>query len=75
MGDRGRLVVPAKLRKRTGFREGDVLVFVETSYGLLLLTREEAKDLVRNDLRDQDLVGELLMQRRRDASAEDDMVA
>ena len=36
MGDRGRLVIPAGLRKRAGLAKGTVLIFVETPAGLVL---------------------------------------
>lgn len=71
MGDRGRLVVPAGLRERAGLVEGRQLILLETPSGIVLLTREQLKDLVRADLADLDLVGELLAERRRDAAAED----
>lgn len=71
MGDRGRLVVPAALRERAGLVEGRPLILFETPTGIVLLTREQLKDLVRADLGGLDLVGDLLAARRRDAAAED----
>lgn len=71
MGDRGRLVVPAELRERAGLHEGRPVVFVETARGLLLLTREQLRDLVREGLEGKDLVGRLLADRRAASSAED----
>jgi bifunctional DNA-binding transcriptional regulator/antitoxin component of YhaV-PrlF toxin-antitoxin module len=71
MGDRGRLVIPAELRERHGFTEGVRLVLLDTPTGMLLLTRHQLKDLVRQDLEGLDLVGELLAERRRAAAAED----
>jgi AbrB family looped-hinge helix DNA binding protein len=59
MGDRGRLVVPAELRERAGLAEGRRLVLFETARGVLLLTQDQAKDLVRSDLEGLDLVEEL----------------
>ena len=70
MGDRGRFVVPAELRDRTGMQAGSVLVLIETERGVLLLSREQAKALVRDDLATLDLVGELLTERRREAAAD-----
>jgi len=72
MGDRGRLVVPAELRERAGLHEGRPVVLVETPQGLLLLTREQLRDLVRADLAGQDLVGQLLADRRAAAFTEDE---
>lgn len=71
MGDRGRLVVPAELRERAGLQEGQPVVFIETPHGLLLLTRGQLRDLVREDLQGQDLVAALLADRRAAANAED----
>ena len=71
MGDRGRFVVPAELRDRTGMQEGSVLVLIETERGVVLLSREQAKALVRADLSKLDLVGELLADRRREAALDD----
>jgi bifunctional DNA-binding transcriptional regulator/antitoxin component of YhaV-PrlF toxin-antitoxin module len=71
MGDRGRLVVPADLRQHAGWDSGSVLVLFETRHGVLMLTREQLKDLVRADLDGLNLVDELLADRRREAEADD----
>jgi AbrB family looped-hinge helix DNA binding protein len=71
MGDRGRLVIPADLRKRAGLAEGTALVLLETATGLVLLTRPQLQKLVRADLVGLDLVGELLAERRAAAAVED----
>jgi bifunctional DNA-binding transcriptional regulator/antitoxin component of YhaV-PrlF toxin-antitoxin module len=71
MGDRGRLVVPADLRARAGWDEGKPLILVDSPRGVVFLTREQLKAMVRSDLSDLDLVGELLAERRRQAAAED----
>ncbi len=71
MGDRGRLVIPADLRERAGLAEGTALILLETPTGLVLLTRPQLQKLVRADLADLDLVGELLSERRAEAAAED----
>jgi bifunctional DNA-binding transcriptional regulator/antitoxin component of YhaV-PrlF toxin-antitoxin module len=71
MGDRGRLVVPAGVRQRSGLTEGTPLVLVESSAGLLLMTREQAKRALRNQLTGVDLVTELLTNRRAAAAVED----
>ena len=75
MGDRGRLVVPAELRERLNLAPGTPLVLFETSAGVVLTTREQLKELVRDRLADRDLVSELLAERRREAAAADDDVA
>jgi len=71
MGDRGRLVVPADVRDRVGLAAGTPLVLVETANGLVLLTREQLRRRVRDELQGLDLVGELLAERRVAADRED----
>ena len=71
LGDRGRLVVPAELRERMHLTTGTPLALVETPRGFLVLTRDELKRLVREDLAGADLVEELLSERRAAAAAED----
>jgi len=71
MGDRGRLVVPAELRERLGLHPGSPLVLVETPQGVIMATREQAKDLVRSKLQGASLVDELVADRRRLARSED----
>lgn len=71
MGDRGRLVVPAELRERAGLVEGSTLILLETPAGIVLLTREQLRARVREELAGLDLVTELLADRRRASLAED----
>lgn len=71
MGDRGRLVVPAELRERAGLVVGTTLVMLDTPSGIVVLTRDQLRQRVRDDLAGADLVGELLAERRAAASKED----
>lgn len=71
MGDRGRLVVPLELRQHAGLTEGTALILVETDLGIVVMTREQAREQVRRQLVGTDLVAELLAERRRAAEAED----
>jgi AbrB family looped-hinge helix DNA binding protein len=71
MGDRGRLVVPADIRERGGLVAGTPLVVIETSAGLVLMTREQLARRVREQLAGSDLVADLLADRRAAAEAED----
>ena len=71
VGDRGRMVVPAEVRARTGITEGTVLVLLDTPSGLVLLTRDQLRQRVRDDLAGLDLVAGLLAERRADAAAEE----
>lgn len=71
MGDRGRLVVPIEIRERRGLEPGSPLVVLDTPDGLVVLTRDQLRDRVRDDLAGADLVTELLAERRRSAQADD----
>lgn len=71
VGDRGRLVVPAEVRERAGLVEGTTLVLFETPSGIVLMTRAQLRDRVRDELSGLDLVGELLAERRAVAANED----
>jgi len=71
MGDRGRLVIPAEVRQRLGLDEGTPLTLLETPDGLVLMTRNQLLAKVREDLKDLDLVGELLSERRAEAAREE----
>jgi AbrB family looped-hinge helix DNA binding protein len=71
VGDRGRIVVPADVRTRAGLKAGTPLVMLETPAGLVLLTREQLRARVRDELSGLDLVGDLIEERRRAAREED----
>jgi AbrB family looped-hinge helix DNA binding protein len=71
VGDRGRLVVPAEVRERSGLVEGTTLVLLETPSGIVMMTRGQLRDRVRDELAGLDLVGELLAERRATAATED----
>lgn len=71
MGDRGRLVVPAAIREAAGFAQGTALIAMATPSGVVLMTREQAKERVRAELAATDLVAELLAERRAAAASED----
>ena len=63
--------VPAELRNRQGWRQGDALLFIEAPDGVVLMTREQAKVLVRKQLAGRSLVEELMAERRVVAARED----
>lgn len=71
MGDRGRFVVPAEVRARAGLSEGTPLIVLDTPGGLVVMTREQLRSRVRDELAGLDLVDELLADRRRAADDED----
>lgn len=64
LGSGGELVVPAAVCRRLGLETGDVLVLQDTPGGLLVMTRDQARACVRDDLAGLDLVGDLLAERR-----------
>jgi bifunctional DNA-binding transcriptional regulator/antitoxin component of YhaV-PrlF toxin-antitoxin module len=66
------MVVPAEVRERTGIVEGTTLLLLDTPSGLVLLTREQLRQRVRDDLAGLDLVSELLAERRASSAAEDE---
>ncbi|MGB4777852.1 AbrB/MazE/SpoVT family DNA-binding domain-containing protein [Microbacterium sp.] len=70
LGDRGRLVVPAPLRERQNWEQGMPLLFIETERGVLLMTREQAKRVIRDQLSGASLVDDLIAERRRAAAVE-----
>ncbi len=74
VGDKGRTVMPFDVRERFGWSEGTTLIAVEgadAKDGLLLLSRDAALELIRTQLAGQDLVGELIAERRAAAARED----
>ncbi|HEU0100896.1 MAG TPA: AbrB/MazE/SpoVT family DNA-binding domain-containing protein [Mycobacteriales bacterium] len=64
MGDRGRLVLPAAFRERLHLEPGTPLLLVEDERGAVLMTRDQARDLIREQLAGRSLVDELLQERR-----------
>lgn len=64
VGDRGRLVLPAKLRESQSWKQGTPLLFVETSRGVIVTTQKQALELLREQLSGKSLVEELLIERR-----------
>lgn len=71
MGDRGRLVVPAQVRQHAGLTAGVPLILLETTSGLVVMTREQVRAQVLTQLAGTDLVARLLTERREAATRED----
>ena len=63
-------MLPAKPRASQNWEQGDSLVLVETSKGVLIATRRQALDLLRDQLAGESLVQELIDERRQAAKAE-----
>jgi AbrB family looped-hinge helix DNA binding protein len=74
LGDRGRLVLPAELRRRAGLREGQELVLIYANGVVHLATRQEltraARGMFSGVGRGRDLVAELIAERREEARRE-----
>jgi AbrB family looped-hinge helix DNA binding protein len=79
LGDRGRLVLPAELRRRAGLREGQELVLTYANGVVRLATRAElaraGRGMFSDAGRGRDLVSELIAERREEARREDAGVA
>lgn len=71
VGDRGRIVLPAELRERAHLHAGTPLTLLESTEGLVLLTREQLLKRVRAELEGATLVDDLLRERRAAAELED----
>ena len=64
-------MIPSEVRDAAGIGEGTRLMLLPTRSGLVLMTREQLRERVREDLSGLDLVGELLADRRQAAAHED----
>jgi bifunctional DNA-binding transcriptional regulator/antitoxin component of YhaV-PrlF toxin-antitoxin module len=63
--------VPAAVRERRNWQQGTTLLLIETPEGMLLTERATALTMVREKLRGQPLVDELIAERRAEAAADD----
>ena len=70
MGDRGRLVIPADVRAAAHLEPGTRLILIDSEAGMLLLTVDQARARLTEQLGGRDLVAELLAERRAEAAAE-----
>ena len=70
MGDRGRLVIPSALRHNQKWEQGTQLLMLETPHGVITMTREQAKQLVKKQIGAGSLVEELIAERRSAAQKE-----
>jgi AbrB family looped-hinge helix DNA binding protein len=75
LGDRGRLVLPAELRRAAQLEEGDVLSLTLERDGVRLRSRAQAaragRGMFAHLAPERDLVAELIAERRADAKRED----
>lgn len=72
MGDRGRLVVPAEVRSDLNWHQGTRLILTETDEGLLLMSVDQARAMIKAQIGDRDLVAELIAERHAEAQADVD---
>jgi AbrB family looped-hinge helix DNA binding protein len=74
LGDRGRLVLPAEVRRALGISAGDELVARLDGDGVRIVSRRQlarqARGLLRATGEPRDLVAELLTERRQEAAQE-----
>jgi AbrB family looped-hinge helix DNA binding protein len=74
LGERGRLVLPAELRRRAGLREGQELVLTYAGGVIRIATRQELARAGRGMFSEagagRDLVSELIGERRGEAKRE-----
>ncbi|MGC8513763.1 MAG: AbrB/MazE/SpoVT family DNA-binding domain-containing protein [Acidimicrobiales bacterium] len=55
--------VPSEVRERAGLVEGTTLMLIETPSWIVIMTRRQLLDRVRDELAGIDLVGDLLAER------------
>lgn len=70
MGDRGRLVIPADVRSDLNWKQGTRLVLTETDEGVLLMSIEQARALIKAQLAGASLADELIAERHAEAAAD-----
>lgn len=73
----GKIVIPAKLRRAMGVKDGDTLVVEEQDGALVIRTRWDALRRLQEEMRkvvpaDVDMVEELIAERRREAAMEEE---
>ncbi|MEC5168708.1 AbrB/MazE/SpoVT family DNA-binding domain-containing protein [Glaciihabitans sp. GrIS 2.15] len=71
VGDRGRVVLPSRLRQNRGWPEGTTLVAIESATGVVVASRDELESIVAKQLAGIDLVAQLLEERRASAARDD----
>lgn len=72
MGDRGRLVIPADVRSDLNWTQGTRLILIESEAGVTLMTVDQARTMLKEQLAGRDLVAELIAERRAEAARENE---
>lgn len=75
VGDKGRVVVPSEIRDARGWVKGTTLIGIDTSKGLLLMSRDDARRMVKEQLSGRDLAQELIDERADEARRDDGEIA
>ena len=70
MGDRGRLVIPADVRSDLNWKQGTRLILTETGEGLLLMSVDQARAMIKAQLGRPSLADELVAERHAEAAAD-----
>ncbi len=63
IGNRGRVVLPIELRQSRGWSDGTVMFAVETAQGVQLMSRDELRDQLAEEMRGPSLADELIAER------------
>ena len=71
VGDRGRVVLPSRLRQNRAWPEGTTLIAIESATGVVVASRDELESIVAKQLAGIDLVAQLLEERRASAARDD----
>lgn len=64
MKDRGQLEIPSKLLRKQKWEPGTQLLMMETPHGVITMTGEQAKQLIKRQIGAGSLVEELIAERR-----------
>ena len=69
MGDRGRVVIPQKIREAEGLNPGDKMIIVRDKNGMKIMTRDQLEQEVWADFMEcpTSLADELVAERRAEA--------
>ena len=70
MGDRGRLVIPAEVRADLNWEQGTRLILTETDEGLLLMSVDQARAMIKAQLGGRSVADELVAERHAEAAAD-----
>lgn len=70
MGDRGRLVIPAQVRSDLNWQQGTRLILIQSASGATLMSIDQARALLKQQVGDRDLVAELIAERHAQARAD-----